>query len=95
MTGAWRCRVADDRSGWRLEKLNGSQCIAGRLFTETDKRLTYLGSQFVTGETAKPYGAGPRSDRVGYAFRTGRAEWRIELPAPALESRFDVIEFSR
>lgn len=93
--GWFRCRVTDDGSGWRLEKLDGSQRTAGRFFTESDNRLTYLGSQFVAGETAKPYGAGAPSDQVGYTFRTGSAEWRIELPAPAFESKLDVIEFSR
>jgi hypothetical protein len=96
VTYAWfRCRVADDGSGWRLEKLSGSQRTTGRFYTDADDRLVYLGSLSVNEEKPRPYGSGRRSDQVGYAFRTGPAAWRIELPAPAVESKFDIIEFSR
>ncbi|HEV7252363.1 MAG TPA: DUF4893 domain-containing protein [Mesorhizobium sp.] len=91
----FRCHVSDDGSGWRLEKLTGSQRTAGRFFTRDDRALVYLGSRYVRGETPKPYGSGPESDQVGLAFRTGPDEWRIELPAPAFESKLDLIEFRR
>lgn len=91
----FRCRVSDDGSGWRLEKLTGSQRTAGRFFTRDDETLVYLGSQYVRGETPKPYGSGPASDQVGLAFRSGPDEWRIELPAPVFESKLDVIELRR
>lgn len=93
--GWFRCRVTDDGSGWRLEKLTGSQRTAGRFFTGSDTRLTYLGSFFVAGDEPPAYGAGPRSDQAGYALRTGEAEWRIEFPAPAYESKLDILEFRR
>ncbi|WP_274628501.1 DUF4893 domain-containing protein [Arvimicrobium flavum] len=93
--GWFRCRVTDDGSGWRLEKLSGSQRTIGRFFDDGDKRLVYLGSQFVAGEKPKHYGAGPETDQAGYAFRTGAKEWRIEFPAPHYESRLDVLEFRR
>jgi hypothetical protein len=32
---------------------------------------------------------------VGYAFRSGPAAWRIELPAPRYESKLDIMEFRR
>ena len=89
------CRVTDDGSGWRLEKLSGSQRTQGRFFNDGDKRLVFLGAQFVAGEKPKPYGAGPETDQVGYAFRTGNAEWRIEFPAPYYESTLDVLELRR
>lgn len=93
--GWFKCRVSDDGSGWRLEKLTGSQRTAGRFFDDGDKRLTYLGSGFIAGDKAKPYGAGPETDQAGYAVRTGPKEWRIEFPAPFCESKLDILEFRR
>jgi hypothetical protein len=43
----------------------------------------------------KPYGSGPESDQVGYAFRTGANAWRIEFPAPYYDSMLDILEFRR
>lgn len=93
--GWFKCKVTDDGSGWVLEKLTGSQRTKGRFYTDSDTRLIYLGSGFVAGEKAKPYGMGPETDQVGYAFRTGPKEWRIEMPPPHLESKLDIIEFRR
>lgn len=91
----FRCRVTDDGSGWRLEKLTGSQRTTGRFFTESDTRLTYLGSGSLNDDPALPYGSGPATDQVGYALRSGENEWRIEFPAPARESKLDILEFRR
>lgn len=93
--GWFKCRVTDDGSGWMLSKLTGSQRTTGRFYDDGDKRLIYLGSFSVNDEKPKPYGSGPQSDQVGYAFRTGAKEWRVELPAPANESTLDIMEFQR
>ena len=93
--GWFKCRVSDDGSGWMLEKTSGSQRTKGRFFTDSDTRLTYLGSFYVAGDQAKPYGDGPQSDQAGYALRTGPQEWRIEFPAPYYESKLDILEFRR
>jgi hypothetical protein len=93
--GWFKCRVTDDGSGWMLEKLTGSQRTKGRFYTDGDTRLIYLGSTFVAGEKARPYGKGTETDQVGYAFRTGPSEWRIEMPSPHLESKLDILEFRR
>ena len=93
--GWFRCRVSDDGSGWTLEKTSGSQRTTGRFYDDGEKRLIYLGSFHVAAEAAKPYGSGPESDQVGYAFRTGPAEWRIEFPAPQYESKLDILELRR
>ncbi len=93
--GWFRCRVTDDGSGWRLEKISGSQRTIGRFFTESDTALTYLGSFHVAGDTAAPYGSGLDSDQVGRTFRDGEASWRIEFPLPRYESKFDILEFRR
>jgi hypothetical protein len=93
--GWFKCRVSDDGSGWKLEKTSGSQRTTGRFYDDRETRLIYLGSFYVAGETPKPYGSGPESNQIGYAFRTGPTEWRIELPAPQYESKLDILEFRR
>lgn len=93
--GWFKCKVTDDGSGWALAKTSGSQRTKGRFYDDGDKRLIYLGSFFVDGDPIRPYGSGPESDQVGYAFRTGPKDWRIELPAPYYESKLDIIEFRR
>ncbi len=93
--GWFKCRVSDDGSGWMLEKTSGSQRTKGRFYTESDKRLTYLGVGYIAGETPKTYNAGPENDQVGYAYRTAPNAFRIEFPAPARESLMDILELQR
>ncbi|TPI57853.1 DUF4893 domain-containing protein [Mesorhizobium sp. B3-1-7] len=93
--GWFKCKVTDDGSGWRLAKISGSQRTAGRFFDDGDKRAIYLGSFSVNDDKANPYGSGPESDQVGYAFRNSATEWRIEFPAPYYESKLDIMEFKR
>jgi len=93
--GWFKCKVSDDGSGWKLEKASGSQRTIGRFYDDGEKRMIYLGSFYVAADAPKPYGSGPESDQVGYAFRTDPAEWRIEFPAPQYESKLDVLEFRR
>ena len=93
--GWFKCEVSDDGSGWMLKKTSGSQRTTGRFYDDGEKRSIYLGSFSVNDDPAKPYGSGPESDQVGYAFRTGQSEWRIEFPAPYYESKLDILEFKR
>lgn len=93
--GWFDCRVTDDGSGWKLEKLTGSQRTVGRFFTESDTRMTYLGSFFVAGHEAPHYGAGPESDQAGYATRTGIDTWQIAFPYPHYESTLDILQLRR
>lgn len=93
--GWFKCRVDDDGSGWQLEKLTGSQRTKGRFYDDGEKRSIYLGSGFIAGDRPKAYASGPETDQIGYAFRSGPTEWRIEFPAPKYESKLDIIEFRR
>lgn len=93
--GWFKCRVTDDGSGWMLEKTSGSQKTKGRFYTDSDTRLTYLGVGYNNDEKAPKYGLGPKSDQVGYAFRTGPKQWRIEFPSPTYESKLDILELRR
>ena len=74
--GWFKCRVTDDGSGWMLDKTTGSQRTKGRFYTDSDERLTYLGTGYIAGEKPKDYGAGENSDQVGYAYRTGDNAFR-------------------
>jgi hypothetical protein len=91
----FKCRITEDTAGWLLEKTSGSQRTTGRFYDESERRLIYLGSFFIAGDKPKPYGSGPETDQVGYAYRTGEQEWRIELPKPYYESKLDILEFRR
>ena len=93
--GWFDCRITDDGSGWKLEKTSGSQRTTGRFYDDRGERMIYLGSFHIAGEAAKPYGSGEQTDQVGYAFRTGAEEWRIEFPAPYYESKLDILQFRR
>jgi hypothetical protein len=93
--GWFKCRISDDGSGWELEKLSGSQRTNGRFHDDGETRMIYLGSFSIAGETPRPYGSGPETDQVGYAFRTGTREWRIEFPAPHNESKLDILQLRR
>jgi hypothetical protein len=93
--GWFKCRVSDDGSGWTLTKLTGSQKTKGRFFTDSDTRVTYLGSFAVNDDPFPKYGAGPETDQAGYAFRMSDTSWRIEFPAPYYECKMDILEFRR
>lgn len=93
--GWFKCKVSDDGSGWRLEKISGSQRTTGRFFDDGEKRAIYLGSGYVNDNKPKRYGSGPESDQVGYAFRNSANAWRIEFPAPYYESHLDIMELKR
>jgi hypothetical protein len=93
--GWFKCRVTDDGSGWTLTKLTGSQRTKGRFFTDSDTRLTYLGSFAVNDDPFPAYGKGPETDQVGYAYLASPTSWRIELPSPYYESKLDILEFRR
>ncbi len=65
-----------------LEKTSGSQRTKGRFYTDSDKRLTYLGAGYIAGEKPKTYGAGLDTDQVGYAYRTSNNEFQNRVSCP-------------
>lgn len=93
--GWFKCRVTDDGSGWKLDKLSGSQRTTGRFYDDGETRSIYLGTFHIADQAAKAYGSGPETDQVGFVSRTGPAEWRIEFPSPYYESKLDILEFRR
>lgn len=93
--GWFKCRVSDDGSGWRLEKLSGSQRTSGAFYTDSDTRLIYLGAMHLAGEKPRRYGSNPDKDEVAYAMRVGVKRVRLEFPSPKYESKLDIIEMKR
>lgn len=91
----FRCRVQDDGSGWRLEKLDGSERTAGRFFDWNERRLVYLGSAGSPRDEPVRYGADPERDQVAYAVRPGPDRLRLEFPAPRPDGGLDVLDLRR
>ncbi|CAN5149159.1 DUF4893 domain-containing protein [soil metagenome] len=93
--GWFKCRVSDDGSGWKLEKLSGSQRVTGRFYTESATRLTFVGAGHYADETPRAYGSDPERDEVAYAVRPGTDRVRLEFPLPRFESKFDILELRK
>jgi len=93
--GWFKCRVSDDGSGWKLDKLTGSQRTAGAFYTDSDTRLTYLGVLYYGDEKPKKYGRDPDRDQVAYAVRQDENRVRLEFPSPKYESKLDILELRR
>lgn len=89
------CRIDEDDLGYRLVKTSGSQRLSGHFIDESETRLIYYGATHMTGERPISYGRDPDRDQVGYFFKTGPRRFRLELPLPRYESKFDVIELER
>jgi hypothetical protein len=93
--GWFKCRISDDGSGWKLDKLTGSQRTAGAFYTDSDTRLTYLGVLYYGDEKPKKYGSDPDRDQVAYVVRPGENRVRLEFPSPKYESKLDILELRR
>lgn len=93
--GWFKCRISDDGSGWRLEKLTGSQRTAGAFYTDSDTRLTYLGALYFADEKPRRYGSDADHDQVAYVWRAGDRRLRLEFPSPKYESKLDILELKR
>jgi hypothetical protein len=95
------CRIERVNGELRLEK-QGTQRMAGTLYAENGAWI-YLGAQSARGEPWHRYsgngdsvgGAINPDDQVGVLTGIGKNRLRLELPAPAVESDFDAIEFVR
>ena len=101
----FRCRITADGPGaWRIEKLTGSQRLSGRI-EATQGGTVYTGVGFVGDAPATDYaGLPPMQDpvepgqthaQVGLLEMVAPDRGRILLPAPILESRFNVLELTR
>ena len=100
----FNCRISNGAGG-RLyfEKLGGSQRTSGYLYPDYQDGFVYLGASTVKGEPQRVYsGTGAsvgasetQDDQIGVLSYLGSGRARLELPFPAVESVFDVIELKR
>ncbi|OVZ58777.1 hypothetical protein CDO44_13825 [Pigmentiphaga sp. NML080357] len=93
--GWFRCRITEDVGGLRLRKLTGSQRTAGTFYDVPEARLGYAGATALAGEAPRRYGDDASRNDVGYLYQTGPNHLRLEIPSPARESRFDILELVR
>jgi hypothetical protein len=87
------CRVRAERQLQRLAKLNGSQRYVGLIFPGDAIRNVFLGTLVLGDERrALQYGQDQARDVAGYVERIGPNRWRLLMPEPHFESKFDVME---
>ena len=87
------CRVHAERQLQRLGKLSGSQRYVGLIFPGDAIRNVFLGTLVLGDERrALQYGQDEQRDLAAYVERIGPARWRLLMPQPHFESRFDVME---
>ena len=92
--GWFSCRIADDGAGWVIRKTEGSQRSMGRLYRLTADRLLYLGALYYGHEAPRRFGEDPTRNQIAVLTRLDDGRLRLEFPAPLVESRFDVLEFT-
>lgn len=104
--GNFRCRITpEEDGGWRIVKETGSQLFDGMFWPE-DAGAVFLGVAYVAGGPATDYAGLPPMDQtpvepgqtvaqVGVFEQMGPDRARLLLPAPILESLFDIIYFTR
>ena len=101
----FRCRITEVEQGlWEIEKITGSQRLSGRI-EATQAGLVYTGVGFVGDRPATDYAGLPDTPepvepnqtyaQVGILEMASSDRGRLLLPAPILESRFDVIALTR
>jgi uncharacterized protein DUF4893 len=91
--GGFSCRVRAERQLQRLGKLSGSQRYVGLIFPGDAIRNVFLGTLVLGDERrALQYGQDEQRDVAGYVERIGANRWRLLMPQPHFESKFDVME---
>ncbi len=99
------CRIEDMQSGWRIEKVTGSQRFWGTL-EEDEGGIVFTGVAYTSDGPATDYAGLPPDSQepvepgqtvamVGLFEQTGPRRARLLLPDPILESRFDIIQLTR
>ena len=100
------CRISRDEGSetYTLEKLTGSQRTVGTL-TARPQDMLYTGVGYVGTQPATTYGDLPEDQvpiepgqtvpQVGYFEQMSETRARLLLPAPLLESNFDILYLTR
>jgi hypothetical protein len=89
------CRVRAERQLQRLGKLSGAQRYVGLIFHGDAIRNVFLGTLVLGDERrALQYGQDEKRDVAGYLERIGPNRWRLLMPQPHFDSKFDVMELT-
>ena len=89
------CRVRAERQLQRLGKLSGAQRYVGLVFPGDAIRDVFLGTLVLGDERrALQYGQDEKRDVAGYLERIGPNRWRMLMPQPHFDSKFDVMEIT-
>ena len=89
------CRVRAERQLQRLGKLGGTQRYVGLIFPGDAIREVFLGTLVLGDERrALQYGQDEKRDVAGYVERIGPNRWRVLMPQPHFDSKFDVMELT-
>ena len=76
------CFVEAEGELLTMVKGSGTQRPAGRLWTESDARLIFLGALSVGGAPPPPYAEHSASDVAGVLERVDAFRWRLAVPWP-------------
>jgi hypothetical protein len=91
------CEIASRPDGTlHLDKLSGSQRQQGTLYSDSDRRLVFLGALALgyDEDAAPAYGADRERDVVGVMERIAPARWRLVQPWPHFETNLDLLEIA-
>lgn len=93
--GWFKCRIDEDDAGTRIVKTTGSQRFTGRFIDADPAYLVFWGAGHYADERPRAYGDDPERDMVGRFVKVGATRYRLELPLPKFDSRFEIIELER
>jgi hypothetical protein len=87
------CYVGVEGDQLSFTKQTGSERPGGYIWTDTDKRMIFLGAMALGTEAASPaYGDRAERNLIGIVERVAPMRYRMVLPWPQNGARLDVIE---
>ena len=89
---AFDCYIEAEGDLLTIVKSTGSERPAGRLWSDGDARMIFLGTIATGTEEASPYAADPRRDIAGRIERVAPFRWRLVMPFPRRDASLDVLE---
>ena len=93
--GWFKCKVDEQYVGTHLVKLTGSQRFDGHLVGADGSYLLFWGAGHYADEQPRRYGRDPERDMIGRLVKVGPDRYRLELPLPKFDSRFEIIELQK
>lgn len=91
----FKCRIDEDDVGYRIVKSSGSQRFTGHFVDADERYLVFWGAGHYGYEEPRSYGDDAEQDMVGRFVKVGAKRYRLEIPLPQFESKFDIIELEK